>query len=839
VHLLQQTSLPHLSGESLTRWEFALALAAAVVVGTAELIGALMGPNTVITPSVVRATYVGVPILTAFACLAMLFIDGRIDGRGSVGHPVAIRQRDALYAATFGLAALILVSARVALPLTGIVAASASAYLLGHGLFVLGGRRLRWFAAGGALLTGYAVWSYAESWFALIGCDTCPRAPLTIVAAGFGAILVFIGAQVGWEVLRFAGWSDTRDWVHAGAVTFVLAAVFFLVHDPVRASFTVLTLVGIALASYHPYRRLDRIRPLVVIVGGLALGGLEALLGPEGAVPIGGAAILIYAALRVPTGWPRFVAATVCTGLGVAVSVNVVPPWDFVHHGFFLFPMRDVASGKSVLIDVNAQYGVGLIYALSMIGGGAVEALTPTRLSAWTNVANVTLYLGLWVLCARVTGNWATAGVFWLAVVVSRSVSMGVPEAFPSTGAWRFGLPWLLIADAVVREERKYIWRRVLRVSYWAVAATWSLEVALYSVALVAFDLCLQLGMCLRSGTTVRAWRIVWTGVAEVAVGAGTGVALLVAMTRWRAGDWPDLRHYFEYFGTYGAGLGFETPVLWSAWSPMFIGSVVTASVLGARVVLLGADTADGDQARLVAMVAAYGVLQFTYYVFRPHSNNLLHVMFPTAVVLIWLLSKSDARESLGDTTNARAMIGATIVAGASLVAAVGLTALVPRVPTTLVGQAMRLWGQEALWSGPWFGENPSRASDGEPASLRELLARRFPGATRVPMVIDDDLWVDAIIGIGVVNAFPLSFASQDSLIPIGRSAAVVAARTVPFGTNLVIETEWARVQGLRLDVLNALCSRGALIPVESGLRVSVVRLVLASTDDLCTKLRT
>jgi hypothetical protein len=63
--------------------------------------------------------------------------------------------------------------------------------------------------------------------------------------------------------------------------------------------------------------------------------------------------------------------------------------------------------------------------------------------------------------------------------------------------------------------------------------------------------------------------------------------------------------------------------------------------------------------------------------------------------------------------------------------------------------------------------------------------------------------------------------------------------RTLPFGTDLVIETEWARLQGLRLDVLNALCSRGALDVVESGLRVSVVRLEPRDdpqTNDTCVK---
>jgi hypothetical protein len=507
--------------------------------------------------------------------------------------------------------------------------------------------------------------------------------------------------------------------------------------------------------------------------------------------------------------------------------VNVVPPWDEPHHAFFLFPMRDVAAGKSLLVDVNAQYGVGLIYALTLFVGDSVATLTPTGLSAWTNAANVALYVALWVGCAWVVRDWAIGSVMWLAVVVNRSVSIGFAEAYPSTGAWRFGLPWLLVADAAASRGRMGPWRRVLRTTYWIVASTWSLEVLLYSAVMLAGDLVIDALRGWRDGDGIAFSRQAAERVAEAIGGATISTLLLVGVTTWRAGQWPDARHYLEYFGTYGAGLGFEQPVLWSAWSPMFLSCAAVMVVLGFRAGFSASQPADVGREKGLALVGAYGVLQFTYYAFRPHSNNLLHVMFPSAVVAIWLLARTAPWIRVGDADtvprDARAVVGAAMLAGVAVVGASGLTALVPRVPTTLVGQAIRLWSEGRMISGPWFGTVPSALS-GDRQALRDLLARRYPAAARVPMLLSDDLWIHAVIGTPYVNAFPLSFAPQDSLVPIGANSALAAVRALPFGTELVMEADVERLEGLRRAMAGTLCERGSLILEEAVERVVVVR---------------
>ena len=820
---------------ALTTWESALALAALLVVGTGALIAALMGSATTVTPSVVRLTYVGVIALAAVACATLLMIEAGVKSIGPLAGVVGETDRDALHAASLGLAATMLVVARTSLAAGGLVAAGAAGSMLGQVAYLAGARDVR-------RMANVAIASVVVAFvgYLLVGsapaCPGCTRGPWVVAIVGLGTA---VGAALAWAVRRVVTAAEVRGAVGVGAVLFVMASTYFLVRDPARASFTVLAIVLLSLVTLVPAGVFDRWRGLVVDAGCLVLAGLEMLVGPEGTVPIGLVVVLVRAATRVPVGWPRTMVAAVVGVVGIALSVNVVPPWDEEHHAFFLFPMRDVAAGKSLLVDVNAQYGVGLIYALTLLIGGSVEGITPTALSAWTNVANVALYVGLWGACAWLVRDWAVGSLWWLAVVVNRSVSIGFAEAYPSTGAWRFGLPWLLVADAAAVRGRMAPWRRVLRTAYWMVASTWSLEVAIYALVIFAGDLVIDAIRCWRYGDATGWWQHRMGRVAEVVLGSVTGVLLLVGVTRWRADQWPDTRHYFEYFGTYEAGLGFEQPVAASAWSPMLLGCAGVMVVLTLRAGF--AASADGDVRRdkVVALVGAYGVLQFTYYAFRPHSNNLLHVMFPPSVLAVWLLGQtkrwSAFSEAISEAGDARVVVGAAVVCGVALVGASGLTALVPRVPTTLVGQANRLWNEGRLLAGPWFGSVPPALS-ADRAALRELLPRRYPRASRVPMLLADDLWIHAVIGTPYVNAFPLSFVPQDSLVPISLAMVTTSVREMPFGTEVVMEAERARLEGLRLATVGMLCARGALIPIEASGRVVVVRIVEGREveDDLC-----
>jgi hypothetical protein len=79
--------------DAAMRWEFVLALAAMLVVGTGALIAALMGSATLVTPGVVRVTYVGVIVLAAVACATLLVIEVGTEGVGPLAGSVSEADR--------------------------------------------------------------------------------------------------------------------------------------------------------------------------------------------------------------------------------------------------------------------------------------------------------------------------------------------------------------------------------------------------------------------------------------------------------------------------------------------------------------------------------------------------------------------------------------------------------------------------------------------------------------------------------------------------------------------------------------------------------------------------
>lgn len=884
--------LRDVSVDVVCRCEFVLAMVASMVVGTAALVSALMGSTTVVTAAVVRVTYVGVVLMAVIACAVLLLVEAGIEGAGPLAASAEEVDRDALYASSLGLAATVLVVCRMSLVAGALAAPAAAGCLVGQFAFVAGARDLRRIARVAAF--------HATATLAYLGCELigagdpcldCIRGPWILAVLGVGFMA---GVACGWSARRVPVATRWQRLVGFGATLFVMAATIFLVREEVRATFTVMSILVPSVAAAIPQRVLDRSRAVAIDAAYLILAGFEVLASPEGTVPVGLVALIVRAFMRVPRGWPRAVAAVTVTVVAVALCVNVVPPWDEIHHSFFLFPMRDVAAGKSLLVDVNAQYGVGLIYVLSFLAGGTVEGvteswpsvwwgvavyvafwitcarlarnrviatlagiflamnhivhlalfgnftvvvskITPDILSTWTNVANIALYVGLWAMCAWLLHDWAGAAVFWLAVLTNRSLQLGSAESYPSTGVWRFGLAWFLVVDALAYRHRMDVSRRLLRVGYWAVASTWSLEVALYSAVVLAVDLAIDGAIGWRHLDDTGARLRLANRLGEVLLGVTSGFLILEAVTRWRSGNWADPDHYLEYFGTYGAGLGFSQPEPWAAWSPMLIGCAGAMVIFGVRAVLGKVGEPARRDSRALALVGAYGVAQFTYYVYRSHPNNLLHVMFPSAVLVVYLLSRSwqrlAERTHVSGTPGTRIIVHASLLGVVALLGASGLTATVPRVQDTVLGHVGRLWFIGDALTEPWFQAN-TQQDVGNRVALRSLLSRRFPNVPRVPMLLADDLWIHAIVGTSYVNRFPLSFEQQDGLIPTGVSVAIASARNLPLGTDMVVETDLSRLNGLRRDIAVETCVRGRLVPDEWSARVVMVRLVTRGSSD-------
>ena len=121
--------------------------------------------------------------------------------------------------------------------------------------------------------------------------------------------------------------------------------------------------------------------------------------GPDGNALLGG-----DTGLRAGRDGPRSVGQREWVGAGVAVAVmlllvlNTRMLVDIHHQSHFLMPVVDLINGKSLLADINAQYGVGVHYLIGMLFLWNPVLISFPAFTFVTNLGELALAAGLFAL---------------------------------------------------------------------------------------------------------------------------------------------------------------------------------------------------------------------------------------------------------------------------------------------------------------------------------------------------------------------------------------------------------------------------------------------------------
>ena len=592
--------------------------------------------------------------------------------------------------------------------------------------------------------------------------------------------------------------------------------------------------------------------------------------GPDGNALLGG-----DTGLRAGRDGPRSVGQMEWLGAGVAVAVmlllvlNTRMLVDIHHQSHFLMPVVDLINGKSLLADINAQYGVGVHYLIGMLFLWNPVLISFPAFTFVTNLGELALAAGLFALVGRVS-RWSAASVLLLgaAMALHRFGNVASPSAYPSTGAIRFGLGWLAIACLTSRRLRRHPRAGAACLGLVAgLASVHSLEVFIYTTALVVCGLGMEWVRHHVSGDgsgVIPVGRVTYPRFALVprvlAVGAGIvgfHVALLLDVVR-RSGHLPDWRHYTQYLSVYDGGFGFVPPEVRSPWLAMFLVCAITLIVIGAQWVSRLTDAVDADAvpvAETVILTAAYGMLQFSYFAFRSHPNNLYHLMYPVAIIAVYWLHRLQQR-GMGLWDGPMMPLVAGAIVAVSVVLARGASVALASYGSTGIG-----WLQAKYTQGvgpvmpvvPTFAEGirttlyPPVGDDvvelrslveGYIPSPSPLIDRRSATAPtgnadgRIAMIIEPDLDPRARVGTTIVNRLPLSLMTQDAYIPVGREAALQSVRDLPMGSLLIVDQP-DLIGDLGGAMAGVLCERGALRVIEKRTRIAAVRL--APRDEATT----
>ena len=510
------------------------------------------------------------------------------------------------------------------------------------------------------------------------------------------------------------------------------------------------------------------------------------------------------------------------------------------HQGFWLAPVNDVLHGRALLVDTSSQYGVGSIYFLAAffsvapIGYGALGLLT----GLLTGVQYAVAYGVM-----RLVGVGRTLAVAVMSAALLGLVlgSFGSPADFPATGGLRFGLPWLVVALAVLAVRRPHR-RRLL----WAAAAAmvgvasiWSLEVFAYSGAAL-----LGAGGFMAasrpSGSRTRVFARLMVPAAACCVVAHLALAV---STRALAGAWPDWSEYLAFLGAYSGGDLYSLPV--GPWSPgLPLLAVLLASALGVAALLASRRELAAKHAPAVMAIAAttgFGIVSFSYFVGHSDPNTLKYVALPGLVTAcLWapvagpgLLSSSRALRVvvLGGAFWAVALIAVSGVSDARK--KWHRTALATAAPGLGGGSRTAL---PRLWHSP--------PSDQRAPEAQSLLDRHLPTGVPALVIAEPDLTVETLVRGDRINLLPLGDPEQDNLIRSERLATVMAAvDRLPAGTLMLLQTAAleapakptalppyagpGKIVALQKRALDRIRARFVLQTVESGPSgLAIVRLV-------------
>ncbi len=557
--------------------------------------------------------------------------------------------------------------------------------------------------------------------------------------------------------------------------------------------------------------------------------------------------------LRTGRNGPRSVGQMEWLGAGVAVAVmlllvlNTRMLVDIHHQSHFLMPVLDLINGKSLVADINAQYGVGVHYLIGMLFLWNPLLISFPAFTFVTNLGELALAAGLFVLVGRVS-RWSAPYILLIgaAMVLHRFGNVASPSAYPSTGAIRFGLGWLAIACLTSRRLRRHPRAGAACLGLVAgLASVHSLEVFIYITALVACGLGMEWVRHRISGDergTFLPRRPIDVRFALVpsllAVGSGIvgfHVALLLDVVR-RSGHLPDWRHYTQYLSVYDGGFGFVPPDVRSPWLPMFLVCAITFIVIGAQWASRLTEPVDAvPVAETIILTAAYGMLQFSYFAFRSHPNNLYHLMYPVAIIAVYWLHRLQ-QHGAGVWDGPMMPVVAGVVVAVSVILARGASVALASYGSTGIG-----WLQVKYTQGassvppvvPTFAEGirttlyPPVGDD--VVELRSLVEAfsTAPQANvdgRIAMIIEPDLDPRARVGTTIVNRLPLSLMTQDAYIPVGREAALQSVRDLPMGSLLIVDQP-DLIGDLGGAMAGVLCERGALRVIEKRTRIAAVRL--------------
>ena len=512
---------------------------------------------------------------------------------------------------------------------------------------------------------------------------------------------------------------------------------------------------------------------------------------------------------------PAFVIDSTILLTVVLLVFDVDYLFDAHHYNFFLGPINDVLRGKTLLVDINCQYGVGNIYFLALLFKLLPLPFNYQSFSLLLSTLLILQYALVYLLLRRLLDSQALAATALLLIVATNYYSQ--PGAtFPSTGPLRFGMAYVLLALFFLR-ERIDNRPRIQIVLYTLVGCSslWSFETFTYTLATY---LCTELYTLLWNPQTLkqRLHRLLPL-LAGPTVAIAVGHLLLALFTYLRAGAWPEWNHYFEYIAFYSVSeFGTITIEAWYPWA-LYIAVYFLSLLLLLHKTLLSPAPAAISSCAVIAGLTGFGIVQFTYFLGRSHPNNLYHICIPLVIVaMYWFLyMQHDTRH-----------IPRPFVHSATYCFFVAAFVLLANTVPTFITK----WPRSPLYTliqtaqpgpSPWT----ATATHTEVRDALAFIDRYAADKDRIALFLHPERTTETLMLSQKTHIFPLSNPQQDGLLPTAHERALQYNHGMQEGDYLIMSRNISSLVPIQREVVTRLLSQSRGLRIDSTKHVYAIRL--------------
>jgi hypothetical protein len=307
-----------------------------------------------------------------------------------------------------------------------------------------------------------------------------------------------------------------------------------------------------------------------------------------------------------------------------------------------------------MLMDTFCQYGNLSIYFLALVFRSHILPFSYQGFSFLVALLFVGQFIIIYALLVQLVKNrFYAILLLLLCFLLGFFCTGGIIQAYPSTGPFRFGLAYMLLAVIILRNRfpsnsRVFLFIEHILIGF---AFLWSFETFIYVgfsyIGILAYE---SFSKPVTFKAALKAFSV---RLAYFLLSLILAVGLFSLFTYIRAKTLPNWDIYLDFIKSYSpaVGIGNELIDTWSPW--IFPVSIYFSSLMFFlfRYFYLNYHKTTTED-KIILFLTFFGIAQFTYYLGRSHPNALFLISIPSVVIMgYWLVVFSQSKrisKSLG-----------------------------------------------------------------------------------------------------------------------------------------------------------------------------------------------